>query len=148
MLPKVAANVHLALMNTRQAIRFAKSALSIFQQLIPPNPVKIALYEAAVDSLTTAFITIQTFPTDPDLPKDSIVPPNPVFPPFEDNQLIIKLSENQTVLATDKTNDAIKYLETSLLLLRVSEADILHPLALARLDLVSTLDVLITVMEP
>ena len=148
MLPKVAANVHLALMNTRQAIFFAKSALSIFQQLIPPNPVKIALYEAAIDSLTTAFITIQTFLTDPDLPKDSIIPPNLVFPPFEDNQLIIKVSGNQTVLAMDKTNDAIKYIETALSLLRVSETDIPHPLASARLDLVFTRDVLITVLEP
>lgn len=147
MLPKVAANVHLALMNTRQAIRFAKSALGIFQQFIPPNPVKMALYESAIDSLTTAFITIQTFPTDPDFPNDPIIPPNLVFPPLEDNQLVIKLSENQTVLAIDKNNDAIKYLETSLLLLRVSETDILHPLALARLDLVSTRDVLITVLE-
>ncbi|WP_129731997.1 hypothetical protein [Ectobacillus funiculus] len=148
MLPKVAANVHLALMNTRQAIFFAKSALSIFQQLIPPNPVKIALYEAAIDSLTTAFITIQTFLTDPDLSDDSIIPLNLVFPPFEDNQLIIKVSGNQTVLAMDKTNDAIKYIETALSLLRVSETDIPHSLALARLDLVSTRDVLITVLEP
>ncbi|WP_342046294.1 hypothetical protein [Bacillus sp. OTU530] len=148
MLPKVSANVHLALINTRQAIRFAKSALNIFQQLNPSNPVKIALYEAAVDSLTTAFITLQTFPTDPTLPNDPTIPPNAVFPPLEENQLIIKLSESQIVLAMEKTNDAIKYLEVALLLLRVRESDILHPLSLARHDLAATQDVLITVLEP
>lgn len=111
------ATVRIVLALTVQAIRFSNSAKLIIQQLegfgLPPNPIKPQLYQDAIDSLKDAFNTIQAPPLNIQWPTDPILPPNPIYP---NDPIRIKLSDNRALLALDRTNDAIRYTHTTILL--------------------------------
>ncbi|MGM0777933.1 MAG: hypothetical protein ACQEXE_16360 [Bacillota bacterium] len=129
------ATVRIALARTVQAIRFSNSAKQIIEQLegelLPPNPIKPQLYQDAIDSLTDAFTTFQTPPLNVQAPPNPVLPPNPILP---NNTVRIKLSDNRAILALDRTNDAIKYIDTAILL--SAEPDITGQLVLIRTQLV------------
>ncbi|MEH7440055.1 hypothetical protein V7182_21655 [Neobacillus drentensis] len=114
MSPNFITNVRLSFIKTRQALQFTHSALNIYQQLFPADPIKIASYNDAFANLTSASNAFISAPFDVHYPSDPILPPNPIFPPNVNNDVIIKLAQNRTLLAISRTNDAIKYINTAI----------------------------------
>ena len=111
-------NVRLSYVNTLQAYRFANSALNTLNSVtIPPNPVRVTRYEDALDDLMDAidlfhFIGVEV-PNDPVFPNDPVLPPNANVR----NQVLIRLSETRTLLAINRTSDAIRYIHVAQALL-------------------------------
>jgi hypothetical protein len=105
-------NVRAAMANTVQAIRFAESALVLFQEISPhplsPNLIKELFYQDSVEGLTEAYLAIKSLPFDTQYPSDPIFPNTPIVPGGQENPMLIKLSDNRSALAQDRTNDAIK----------------------------------------
>jgi hypothetical protein len=113
-------NIRLAYIRTRQALQFTQSALNIFQQLnifgLPPNPIKVTRYNDAISGFTNASAVFFTLPLDIQYPDDPIFPNDPLFPPNVNNQVIIRLAQYRTLLAIDRTDDAIQYIDSAILL--------------------------------
>ncbi|MGJ7922148.1 hypothetical protein [Neobacillus sp. LXY-4] len=146
MTTNVVSNVRLALAHTVQAIRFAKSALNLFQKLSSfpsaPNPIKEQYYQDTIDHLTEAFLAIKALLFDSEYAIDPSYPANPLVPPIQDNQVLIKLSNNRAALVLERTNNAINNIDQAILL--SSENDKLSgQLVFIRFDLVSARDALV-----
>ncbi|WP_394137165.1 hypothetical protein [Cytobacillus oceanisediminis] len=135
MAPNLVTNVRLSFIKTRQALQFTHSALNIFQQLhifgLPPNPIKIVRYQDAIADLTNATIAFQALPLDVQLPPNPILPPHPIFPPNLSNQVIIKLAQDRTLLAMNRTEASIQFIDAALAL---SQSDTLTGLLAAIKD--------------
>jgi hypothetical protein len=103
---------------TVQAIRFAESALVIFQEIYPhplsPNLIKEQFYQDAVGGLTEAYLAIKSLPFDTQYPSDPIYPNTPIVPGGQENQQLIKLSDNRAALAQERSDDAIKLIDQAL----------------------------------
>ena len=116
----IVSNVREALAHTVQAIRFAKSTLSLFQKLSSfpsaPNPLKELYYQDALDNLTEAYLGIKALLFDAQYPIDPSYPTPPIIPPVQDNQLLMKLSNNRASLVLARTNNAIAILDQAILL--------------------------------
>jgi len=144
-------NIRLSLINTVQAVRHCKSALAIFNNLLPTDPIKEAYYQDAINNLTLAYDSIMALPIDIQLPPNPIFPTDPIHPgdpvlPTDPIQ-IIRLSNIRAQLSLDMTNDAIKYNDQAILL--SSDNDTLGgylvliraELGLARDSLIAALDI-------
>ena len=104
--------VRLSFIHTVQALRHSRSALAIYDNLLPTDPVKEQYYQDAIYYLTAAYDGIVALPLDIQLPGDPVIPPNPVFP--TDPVQIIRLSNIRAQLSLEMTKDAIKYIEEAI----------------------------------
>ena len=117
MAPNLVTNVRLAYIRTRQALQFTQSALNIFQQLnifeLPPNPIKVTPIMKPLSGFTNASAVFFTLPLDIQYPDDPIFPNEPILPPNVNKQVIIRLAQYRTLLAIDRTDDAIQYIDSA-----------------------------------
>jgi hypothetical protein len=139
-------NVRVVLAHTVQAIRFSKSALGLFQKLssfpLPPNPIKEIYFQDTIDSLTEAYLDIKALLFDIEYPIDPSYPSTPLVPPIQDNQILIKLTNDRAAKVLDSTNHAITYIDQAILL--SGENDPLRgKLDFIRFDLVAARDALV-----
>lgn len=145
MSPTLDASIGTVFVHTIQALQFSKSVLSLVQ-LYPIGPIRLALYENAVDSLTAAFTTIQVLPFI-QLPPNPICLNDSAISCLQDTQLIIKLVENQTIMAISKTGSATRYIDQIILLVGSGESDVLCLLVSIRTDLVSAQNALVAALN-
>ena len=66
-----------------------------------------------VDS-QTLLLSFFTLPLDIQYPDDPIFPNEPIFPPNVNKQVIIRLAQYRTLLAIDRTDDAIQYIDSAI----------------------------------
>lgn len=147
MSPNLDASIVTASVHTIQALQFSENALNLVVQLYPSDPVRIALslYENAVNSLISAFTTIQVLPFIQMSPSHSLN--ESTISCLQDTQLIIKLAENQTVMGLSKIRAAIIQIEQVILLIGNGDRDVLCQLVSIRTDLVSAQNALIAVLN-
>lgn len=135
MSPTLDASVGTVFVNTVRGLHFSRSALNLVR-LYPIGPIRLALYENAVDCLTAAFTTIQLLPFI-QLPPSAICPKDSAISCLQDAQLIVKLAENQTIMAISKIRAATTYIDQVILLIGDDDSDVLCLLVSARASLVS-----------
>lgn len=147
MSPTLNVSTEVAFVQTIQALQFSKSALGLVKLYpIDPIPIRSALYENAIDSLTAAFTTIQLLPFI-QLPPNPIYLNDPAIPSFQDTQSIGKLAANQTILAISRIGAATRYIDQIMLLSGSGDSDVLRLLISIRTDLVSARNALIVVLN-
>ena len=66
-----------------------------------------------VDS-QTLLLSFFTLPLDIQYPDDPIFLNDPIFPSNVNNQVIIRLAQYRTLLAIDRTDDAIQYIDSAI----------------------------------
>jgi len=141
------ASIAVAFAHMIQALQLSKSALGLVKLYpIDPIPIRLALYENALDSLTAAFATIQLLPFI-QLPPNPIYLNNPAIPSLQDTQIIGKLAANQTILAISRIGAATRYIDQIMLLSGSGDSDVLCLLISIRTDLVSARNALIVVVN-